>query len=85
MLLAGGTNGRFLKGDVNFENLTFYGSTSTTGTGTVDLYLQGNKVKFGANITMDRYTQSDGLPDFDIYGGWKNLTKYILLELGLQQ
>lgn len=75
LLLAGGTNGRFLKGDVNFENLTFYGSTSTTGTGTVDLYLQGNKVKFGANITMDRYTQSDGLPDFDIYGGWKKLNE----------
>lgn len=71
LLLAGGTAGRFLNADTTFENLVFYGSTSTTSTGTVDLYVQGHNVKFGANLTMDRYTKNGTLPDFDIYGGWR--------------
>lgn len=71
LLLSGGTAGRFISGDTNFENLTFYGSAHTTGTGSVDLYVQGHKVKFGSNIIMDRYIKNGTLPDFDIYGGWR--------------
>ena len=70
LLMAGANAGRFLVADTNFENITFYGSTSETGTGSTNLYLQGHSLTMGNNIKMSRYATVGTLPNFNIYAGW---------------
>lgn len=85
LLLSGGTAGRFISGDTNFENLTFYGSAHTTGTGSVDLYVQGHKVKFGSNIIMDRYIKMVHCQILIYMEDGVNLMNNIVLQQILQQ
>ena len=70
LLMAGANAGRFLRRDTNFENITFYGSTSETGTGSTNLYLQGQSLTMGNNVKMSRYATVGTLPNFNIYAGW---------------
>lgn len=75
-----GNGGTYIYADTRFMYLKFYGSTSSYGTGSTFMYVQGHNLTIGQQVTMQRYSTSNrsnalangNAPDFHVIGGFLN-------------